>query len=90
MYEYEDVKSIFKNWENYNDGDVVEINGNKVTIVGQYNKGYDSGGECEILLIISINGETYATTLWSSSYERCDSENLFPVTKKTKVVEYWE
>ena len=90
MYDFKEFKEVFENWDNHNDGDKLYINNKEVIIVEDYNKGYDSDGECEELLIISIDGDFYATIRYSASYESCLGGNLYPVTKKTKTIEYWE
>lgn len=90
MYEYKDFREVFENWDNLNDRDTLQINGHEVIVIGDYDDGYDSEGTCEELRIVSIDGETYATKVWTSSYDDVHDEDLFPVTKKTKIVEYWE
>jgi hypothetical protein len=90
MYDFKDFEFIFDEWDSYEFGDTLNVNDNEVIIVDEYDEGYDSDGECKVLLIISINGETYAATRWDSSYDSYICSSLDPVTKKTKFVEYWE
>lgn len=90
MYSYKEFKEVFDKWDEYNIGDSLEVNGKKVVIVDEDDKGYDYEGQCEELLVISIDGENYAAIRYSSSYESLFFSQLIPVTKKTKTVEYWE
>jgi hypothetical protein len=90
MYDFEKFSFIFNDFSKYDIGETFKVDDDEVIIIGKYNEGYDSDGEYKVLLITSINGETYAATRWDSSYDSYIETYLKPVTKKTKTIEYWE